>query len=261
MKQFIKLIAFAMMAITGMSLTSCSNDDDENTIKNISLTCKDTYKIPCSDNVVWTSSNDFIASVSKDNTVTAVCVGEALISSKTGSFYVTVKTINYAFDDPCLRWGVSRSEIRKFMKEVKPDKDTYTQLVYQWGDYKRAFTMYSFEDDSLESVGIAMPTNFVDSENLANHLTDRYVPIQIDKNNNRIYLISPDQRTMILLSVMQLDSKIYYMIVYAPTKEDTRSDIHPTDMLTRLTKTYNFEPANSDATKKEFNKITNLLKR
>ena len=80
-----------LCSLISSTFTACGGDDDEPELKfnDITLNCGSTYTIPNGKNIMWTSSNEYIASVS-GNIVKAEKVGEATISSNKGSFKVKV---------------------------------------------------------------------------------------------------------------------------------------------------------------------------
>ena len=262
MKQYIRLITFAMIAMMGMSLASCSNDDDDNKVeyKDISLTCKEEYKITGSGDEIWTSSNKNIASVSEDNVVTAKLVGEAMISSSKGSFKVNVSSKNNAFNDPFLEWGAPKSKVKSFHGNSTPIKDTNKDLVYQYAG-GNALTMYMFESGALSSAGVGLTSSYTSSDRLIDHLTDRYIPVQTDKDNYSFYFVSPDEKTMLMLKLETSGTKVLYVIVYAPINNNrTRAGMPLHNRLTSAMECfYNCGP--SDAVAGEFNRISSMLKR
>lgn len=264
MRQYIRFFTFAMMAVMGLSFASCGSDDDDDKkeeakYSDISLTCDDKYKIPGSGDETWTSSNKYIASVSEDNVVTAKLVGEAVVSSSKGSFKVNVSSRNNVFNDPCLEWGASKSKVKSFHGNSTPATDTDTGLAYKYAG-GNAMTAYIFESGALVAAGVRLTSKYTSSESLADHLTDRYIPVTMDEENYSFYFVAPDKKTTLMLTLETSGRDIIYMITYIPSNNDkTKSGIPCHDNIISAMKV-SCDSAPSDAAAGEFSRIRSMLK-
>ncbi len=206
-------------------LASCGGDDDEPDYKyqDVSLNCKATYTIPNAGDVVWTSSNEYIASVA-GNVVTAERVGEAVISSNKGSFKVTVNATSHVFNEPCIQWGASKSTVKSFMKNVSPSEETSTSLTYK-GTGAQVVTTYSFESNGLKSSGVGLDGDYINSDALVTYMLERYIPIKVDEEDYSFYFCTPDKKTGILMSLRVSGRTIIYLIVYVPLNDSKSRSI------------------------------------
>lgn len=187
--------------------------------QDVSLNCKQTYTIEIGENVEWSSSNEYIASVS-GNVVKAERVGEVTISSAKGSFKVSVNGTLNAYKIPCLEWGASKSTVKNFMKGSTLDEETATELTYS-GRGAQFLTMYTFENNGLVASGVGLNGDYIDSENLIDFMLENYVPVSADEENYSFYFITPDNKTVIGLSLKVSGHTLVYIIVYIP-RSDTK---------------------------------------
>ncbi|MDE6007379.1 MAG: hypothetical protein K2G67_07485 [Muribaculaceae bacterium] len=220
MKKILTLFAILSCFI----LPSCGGDDDEPDYKyqDVVLNCNATYEIPNAGDVEWSSSNEFIASVT-GNIVTAERVGEVIISSSRGSFKLTVNATSHVFNEPCIQWGASKSTVKSFMKNATPYEETSTSLNYK-GTGAQLLTSYSFESDKLKSSGVGLDGDYVNSDAIVTFMLERYIPLKVDQTNYSFYFCTPDEKTGILMSLRTSGRTIIYLIVYVPlTDSKSRS--------------------------------------
>lgn len=212
MKNVFKFMASLMlMVVCGAFICSCSKDDDEEVLKDVSLYVGDKYTIP-GKVVAWTSSEVLIASV-KDNVVTAITVGSAKISNGKNSFNVTVKPKYYSYDEPCLKWGASKSTVKSFYSSYKIE-DESSDIISFAGKRKELMHMCLFKNSALNSTAVILKSVAISTDELTSYLGERYIPVTTDNDGN-ILFISGDQKTAVRLSVEYNSSLgIYYMVMY-----------------------------------------------
>ena len=213
-----------LCSLISSTFTACGGDDDEPELKfnDITLNCGSTYTIPNGKNIMWTSSNEYIASVS-GNIVKAEKVGEATISSNKGSFKVKVNgSLATVYPIPCLEWGASKSTVKNFMKGFSLKEEESTSLTYT-GTGSHLLTTYTFESGILSGSGVALNGNYVDADKLADYMLERYVPVSVDEENYSFYFITPDNKTMLGLFLEVYSGNIVYAIVYMPRDSKSRS--------------------------------------
>ena len=196
-------------------LASCGGDDEPDfNYQDVSLRYNTTYTIPNAGDATWTSSNEYIASVS-GNVVTAERVGEAIISSNKGSFKVTVTPTSHVFNEPCIKWGATKSTVKSFMNNASPSEETSTALTYK-GSGAQVVTTYTFDSKGLKSSGVGLDGDYVNSDALVTYMLERYIPIDVDESDYSFYFCTPDKKTGILMSLRASGSTIVYLIVYVP---------------------------------------------
>lgn len=216
MKQFKYALMFIAVAVCGC-LVSCGGGDDEEDIINysdIEMVAGDEYKIPSGSG--WTSSNDYVATVSGRN-LSALRVGTARIYNSVANFEVTVEPNYYTYMEPYMKWGASKSSVKSYMKGYTIYSDK-TELLSFNGEYKELLTMYSFENSKLSMSCVACTVDDVTAEELSYYLDERYVYLGDSETSDGepVLLWSTiDGKNSIVLMLSVLDSgTIMYMMYY-----------------------------------------------
>lgn len=205
---------FGMVLLTvllSVGFADCSSDDDDDSpisFKNMELVAGNTAVIENGSGVTWTSENEYIASVS-GNTISARRVGTVKISSSKGSFNVTVTPQYTLYDDPCMKWGCSKSYVKSFMNGYTLRKETDDYLIYT-GKGAASYVQYGFNNAALTGVAVYVPTSYLDE--LAAFISERY--IYAAKLDDATGHLSPDKKTVVYVTATKLGSAYYYMVYY-----------------------------------------------
>lgn len=252
---------FLTCLILGISFafTSCGDKDEPanpEKFSNITLIVGNSHTITLSQGIVWSSSNPLVANI-EGNVVTAKHVGEATVSSSKGSFTVKVNPKTKYFTEPCILWGKSKSDVKSTMSAytlIKDDTETLgfadrtTNATILWA--------YSFKNGLLNTSAVFLNGKYWNSDNIMNHLLERYVPTSMNESNYSFYFLSPKKDLIVLLKLDASGSSIIYEIYY--TKYDGTS----------TSRSYNNEVSFSELRQQsnsaniletEFRKIENLL--
>lgn len=124
-------IMFAVVISTAV-FSSCSSDDDETSfcfLKNPYVTFTGyTAQLPFNGEATyWYSTNDFVASVKDDGTMTANHVGKCEIVASSGNqsarCTIDVRPIHNIYADPLLEWGASMDDVKNTRKEALSKKN------------------------------------------------------------------------------------------------------------------------------------------
>jgi hypothetical protein len=244
-----KIIPLTLILVVALGFVACEEDEPSTKFEDITLNCGKSYTIPNGSGTTWTSSNEYIASIS-GNVVTAELVGDATISSTKGSFKVSVKgVVPNAYTIPCLNWGASKSTVKSFMSGQTIYEETSTSISYK-GTGTQILTLYTFENSKLISSGLALNGDYIDSDNLIDFILERYIPLTYDEDNYSFYFITPDGKTGLGLTLNVYGDTLVYIIAYVPFENSSRS-ISAIDW-TEFDK-YGFKK--SDLVKTQFEKI------
>ena len=206
-----KLLSFVVLAIVGACISSCSKDDDGPTPTldktNVTLNVGEKAWLSYSGgNCEWSTDNKYIASV-KNGEVTAEHVGATIIHANELTCTVTVLPKNTTYYEPCYDWAARINDVKKYMSGYTIKGDTNTELVYA-GKGKIIGYVYMFENGILKSSGFQVSlSNVVD---LVDFLLERYVVIDADSNSNTYYLMSVDQKTIVVLNVSKSGGSVVY---------------------------------------------------
>lgn len=180
-----KKILFLLAMLPMLVFTACS-DDDENSLSldksEISLYYEDEIKLTASDNVTWSSEDEFVAKVSSNGVVEGGHIGKTFIVASNGSetvkCAVEVKPKYNTFVEPALDFGASKADI-KAKEKRELISETATGLGYK--DSKDGVAiLYMFEDGKMVTAGIGLQYKY--SDDILDFLLERYAPAAMDKD-------------------------------------------------------------------------------
>lgn len=211
-----------VVAVMGVMLASCGDDDSKVKLKDQTMYSEDTYVIQNGESAVWTSSNPMVASV-EDNVVTAHCAGKATISSSLGSFDVTVKTKLNTFMEPCADWGASQSQVKSYMRGYTEISSSSDMISYYGKDVVEMY-LYSFQNSALTTSSCIIPVSDIDADTLVDFISERYYPYYY--NDDMFMFLSPDEDTIVLFQITKISNEMVYMLVYTDGNTRAESDIN-----------------------------------
>ena len=223
-----------MLLITSIvCFTACSSDDEEerpNIPTSHYMKVGESFNLGYKSN--WTSSNIFAATVDNEGVVTAVRKGTANIysTSKDLSCYISVSPSYTLYSDPITQWGSSKSSIKS--KKGTPSSESETLLSYNISSTITPLEMYLFENNRLEASAIAVKTLY--SDELVEHLLQRYKALTVDKENYSLYFIDAgtvsDCETIVMA---QLYNTSFWLVMYMENTT-TRSAVNQTELFEKV---------------------------
>ncbi len=213
------------VVFSSASFTSCSSDDSESSFGF----SKDTYmtvvgrsgKVSFDGNASsWSSSNDFVASVSSDGTITANHVGTCDIIASSGrqsaKCTIDVEPIYTTYTDPLVKWGASKSDVKAYEKRTLAQEQT-NSLTYKIEKGAVKGLQYNFENGKLSSVMVLIDHEYNTSiaTEMAEFLKERYRVISVSANES-YFSDGNDKSSSSTLVIVQIDPSGYRgtMIVY-----------------------------------------------
>lgn len=213
------LLIFAAIA----ALMSCSSSDDNNSDipKDITLTYGDSISYG---NVSYNdidSENDFIALPKKNGYILAFHVGQTKV--KIGNQYSTI-TVNYKtkpqYKEPITEWGVSKDYIKSNETGIL-GKESDDVLLYDLS-YPE-FRGYTFKNGQLKASAVELLASSVSAKDLANTLSEKYLPIKSDPQNFSYYFVdaleNEKANTYVVLSITTVSYQVVYQIFYGNYSE------------------------------------------
>ena len=213
-----KMLFTLLSMVTVMCLNSCSNDEPSNQEKlsktNVILYVGETEIITYEGNeyCYWYSENEKIASVDEGKISTNL-VGKTKIYANNLVCNVEVLPNLTSYDEPYLKWGATRSEVKNYMSSYTLSKETSDQLVYIGVGNEFAY-VYLFENGILTNA--SMGIYYSNSEGLVDFMAERY---NFSNEIDGYYtFVSPDDKTYGAISLE--DS--YIMVLYMP-RSNTRA--------------------------------------
>lgn len=174
MKKFAWMLALALPVAA--TFTSCGDDDETSITLNAStasVNYENTVELKASEkNAVWSSSDEFIATVNDKGVVTGHHVGEAIITaSKDGasaSCKLTVTETNHDYVLPLMTWNASYTAVKNAVNNLVLDTESSKEnelLVYGTGSVNGfPWYIYNFETTGLASSSLTVeftPDNYM----------------------------------------------------------------------------------------------------
>lgn len=192
MKKILSILAIMIAVVfSSVAFSSCSSDDDTET-SSFGFS-KDTYmtvvgrsgKVSFNGSASsWNSSNDFIASVESDGTITANHVGKCEITASAGrqsaKCTIDVKPIYTTYTDPLIKWGASKADVKAYEKRTLKQEDNNT-LYYTINNGIAKGLSYNFKDGKLVAVLVVVEHDNKPSiaTELAYFMKERYRVISV----------------------------------------------------------------------------------
>lgn len=224
-----KMFSLMLLITSIVCFTACSSDDEE---ERPNIPTSHYMKVGESFNLGyqsdWVSSNTFAATVDNMGVITAVRKGTANIysTSKDLSCNVSVSPTYTLYSEPITQWGVSKNSV--ISKKGTADSNVDSGLGYSTGNSIAPLEMYLFKNDKLYASAILVKTTY--SDELVEHLSQRYKPVYVDTENYSFYFIDAetvaDTETVV---VAQLYNVNYWQVMYMENTT-TRSAINENEL-------------------------------
>ncbi len=216
MKKFLSVMAimFAVVLST-VVFSSCSSDDDDETsfcfLKNPYVTFTGyTAQLPFNGKATyWYSTNDFVASVKDDGTMTANHVGKCEIIASSGNqsarCTIDVRPIHKIYTDPLLEWGASMDDVKKYEKRSIV-KEEPNGILYKIDNSVAKGLMYVFKNGRLSNVVVLIEHNYDTNiaRQVAAFLKERYRVISVSSTVS-YFSDGKDMETSSTLVIVELN--------------------------------------------------------
>lgn len=223
-----KTILFSMMMflITSFLLPSCSKDDEPtiNIPSSISVNVGSSYNFGVEGD--WSSSNDFVASVSNKGVVNGEHVGDCDITVGNKRCKVSVKGTINLYIDPITEWGMSKSMVIAKWGE-KDYIDTGDNIGYTTGNTNVPLIAYNFENGKLAAAIVMVSTNY--TSKLIDYLLERYESLGI-YDNDFFFINNYTLQSATTVIGVQLYNVDYWEIIYMPNTYTKSREIDKSDI-------------------------------
>lgn len=214
------------VVFSSVAFSSCSSDDDGDSSFGF---LKDTFttivggsgKVSFNGSASsWSSSNDFVASVSSEGIITANHVGTCEIIASSGrqsaKCTINVEPIYTTYTDPLVKWGASKSDVKAYEKRTLVQEQTNT-LTYKIDKGAVKGLQYNFENGKLSSVMVLIDHEYNTSiaTEMAEFLKERYRVISVSASES-YFSDGNDKSSSSTLVIVQIDPSGYRgtMLVY-----------------------------------------------
>ena len=226
-----------MSVMTTLLFVGCSKDDDGIKLSKTEVTLHfgEEYQIDVETDASLTfeSENEYHAVVSENGLVSALFVGETNVIVSDGRSSATLRVIvipqSNLYDEPYLEWGDSMANVAKFCGT--PDATESDALIYMYPSQSVDMLSYMFENDKLDSVGVMVKVRY--ASELAKYLAERYLPVTNTQQAGYVFVngLKPESVTMM---IAMKQSGNYFMVIYVPYTDDTRSGRMTQDIFDRF---------------------------
>lgn len=227
-------IAVGLMLSMSCSFVACSGDDDDDTGETtvvgqdnnggnndgsvtVNMKVGETYGLP-DPSLDWVSEQPLIAEVSTDgNEIEAQHVGSTRIWGGSYSYNVNVSGVYNTYEDPCLDWGASVSDVTKAMTGYKFHSQTDNALLY-YGRNGAGYYGYVFQNGGLYASGVYVKSDYAGE--LVDFLWERYLYVTTGSDNSYIEFcnINNDMHVLLNTESVSLSGSRYFQVVYVDIK-------------------------------------------
>lgn len=220
-----KKILFLLAMLPMLVFTACS-DDDENSLSldksEISLYYEDEIKLIASDNVTWSSEDEFVAKVSSNGIVEGGHVGKTFIVASNGAetikCAVEVKPKYNTFVEPVLDFGANKADIKaKEKRELVTDNAT--SLGYK--DSKDGVAIiYTFKNGKMNACGFGLQYKYTDD--IMDFLLERYAPATMNNDKDMFIFVNGMSGKWDMMVALTVQSGMI-QVMYAPKDATSKS--------------------------------------
>lgn len=232
MKKVLLLSVVILTALLGsVSLSSCGDDNGDDVETSDFGFSKSSYtalagsvgQLDFKGNPTsWSSSNDFIASVSKDGTISANHVGKCEITMYEGlrgaRCTFEVMPVYTTYTDPYIKWGAKKDAVKAYEKRNLL-KEESKSLYYEEKGSVRGLG-YVFDNTGLSGVMVVIEHRFNTdiARELAEFLKERYRVISVSATESYFSDGSnaENSKTLITVDINPKDYPGYLIVYYTP---------------------------------------------
>ena len=234
MKKFDVLI-FVFTVVLVCGLTACSGSDDDSGVATSAITLYAGDSIAVSGATAITSSNDFVAYVTRQNHVKGFHVGETSVTVN-GKYNIPVAVKGkYSFyDDPIVNWGCDEAYVKARQSQgTLSSSSTSDYLIYNDAG-KAEYIAYKFEDGKL--VDVISKVNILYSSEFLSYLSERFVMTSFT-SDGKTYVVGWDALKLsdaTVIDMFSLYDTTYLLNVYMRPEDYDSSSTSSVKILKKL---------------------------
>lgn len=200
------LILFVAVA----TLTGCSKDKDSLQMNQNEVKLKYDgtfdFKINGANDISWSSSDEFVGTISNDGKFKAIHIGETVITGKVNGAIVNAKVVVEPkvteITEPLYGDGVTATKIMEYEKREFLTGTSSGSLGFKGGSKYENMIMYLFENSKLTGSVIGFTTSHSDaSSKITDFIMERYEPYT--KIDNTLFFKSKDGKTIIAFGIIE----------------------------------------------------------
>ncbi len=214
-----------ILFLAALMLVGCENATLILSSTNLSLSHDEKQTISAigaSDNIVWTTSNDFVADV-ENGVVTGNHIGECAIKAKsdgaTAICQVAVKPKYFTYQEPILDWGITLKQLQARKGKYDEHNTSNGKDLYSYiqDENKGIIEVYTFGNGVLENCAVLLN---VKNTTVVDFLNERYELAQYDSGTGQAIFINSMKSETATLAVgfrpVTSGSNAYIQVIYIP---------------------------------------------
>ena len=217
-------MSLAVMGI--VFLTACSSSDDEKlslSADKLTMHFEETEQLTATENVVWESESEFVATVSTNGLVEGGHVGKTNIvatsENGTAKCEVEIVPVYNTITEPVIVGGAKTISEVKSKEKRSLNKETLTSLGYSGSNSAEKAVVYLFDDNgNVESAAVAVSFSY--TKELTSFLIERY---QVIGEKDDVYVFINGDEENYNMGITLSDESSYLMVAYIPTSSSGRS--------------------------------------
>lgn len=212
----LKSLSLVMLFMAlALSITSCSKDNDEEPIsipQYMTIHIGDEYNLGLFSQ--WTTTNDFIASVSNNGIVTGLHVGECIISDGENKCEFSIRGNILLYDEPLTDWGISKSRLISICGSNYIESKG--NIGYKTNNISCPMVAYMFKNDQLSAAIVLVST--AKTSTLAEFLLERY--LLVEQSGYEYYFLNGNSMSKVTMAVgLTFYNVDYWMVAYIPVNQ------------------------------------------
>lgn len=224
MKKFDVLISLSA-AVLALGLTACSGSDDDSGVDTSAITLYAGDSIAVSGATAITSSDQFVAYVTKQNHVKGFHIGQTSVTVN-GKYNipVTVKGKYSFYDDPIVNWGCDEAYVKARQTQGTLSSSSTSELLIYENVGSAKYLFYYFENSKLKGVVAMVGTSYALS--YENYLLERFIILPYE-SDSKIYFVGMNAMKLseaTTVDVLTVYNSSYLSNTYMqPTEYDSSS--------------------------------------
>lgn len=221
-----------LLFILPFVFSSCSSDDDDNSIKveqrEFVMNFEDTQQINATSkaSITYKSESEYVAKVSTSGLITAGRVGETSILLSNGedskSISVKVEPLHNIYPEPIhkIKFGDSKATVKSAFGNNAFEQTT--SLLYN--DYHKNYDYaFLFEDGKLTATGVVIPTLSL-PDNFSDFFTERYQIVALE-DYQASFINEKEDMAVGISPTDDLDSMLVIYIPFSATRSSSSTSI------------------------------------
>lgn len=211
---------FAALAL----FTACESNQPKLNKQEVTLQSTEQFQLEYLNfegEINYSTDNEYIADIDQKGLISAYIAGETFVYANDLACKVIVNPRYTYFLDPSTDWNASRTTIQDYMKDFDMEYDEENAIETYYPKTENQYVesyMYIYENEKMVSAAIGVYNEKM--EEIAAHIMDRYIVINMDQQSGSVMFIDPTETTSAILMPI---SNEFSMFVYVPAEDESNA--------------------------------------